>query len=218
MSNKKLFDELHHFFLKVNKVRTDVMRKENPNDSYEYFPKDEQPELVIRKGMSQYEDLAKKFRRMERKGGLKLTKESEPPQSLKESKQSTNIKTTKPKKEEKEEKEKISPKKRKTSDTKEEEKEKPSTKRRKTSGLKEEEKDIDKDKDKAPPKKRKTSGTKEDESKNKPIIIKRTVGTDNPITRVRRDANDEDKERVNEKEKEKEKVNEDKKETIKKKP
>ena len=194
------------------------MRKENPNDSYEYFPKDEQPELVIRKGMSQYEDLAKKFRRMERKGGLKLTKESEPPQSLKESKQSTNIKTTKPKKEEKEEKEKISPKKRKTSDTKEEEKEKPSTKRRKTSGLKEEEKDIDKDKDKAPPKKRKTSGTKEDESKNKPIIIKRTVGTDNPITRVRRDANDEDKERVNEKEKEKEKVNEDKKETIKKKP
>ena len=142
MSNKKLFDELHHFFLKVNKVRTDVMRKENPNDSYEYFPKDEQPELIIRKGMSQYEDLVKKFRRMERKGGLKLTKESEPIQSSKEPKQTTNIKTTKPKKEEKEEKEKISPKKRKTSDTKEEEKEKPSTKRRKTSGLKEEEKDI----------------------------------------------------------------------------
>ena len=251
MSNKKLFDELHHFFLKVNKVRTDVMRKENPNDSYEYFPKDEQPELVVRKGMTQYEDLVKKFRRMERKGGLKLTKESEPVQSSKEPKQTTNIKATKPKNEEKE---KISPKKRKTSSTKEEENEKPEHKKRKTSGAKEEEnekpehkkrktsgakeqenekpehkkrktsgaKEEDKEKEKEKPsnKKRKTSGTKEDESKNKPIIIKRTVGTDNPICRVNREINHEDKERENkkEKEKEKEKVNEDKKEKIIKKP
>jgi hypothetical protein len=37
------------------------MRKENPNDRYDYFPKDEQPELVIRKGMNQYEDLVKKI-------------------------------------------------------------------------------------------------------------------------------------------------------------
>ena len=208
MSNKKLFDELHHFFLKVNKARTDVMRKENPNDRYDYFPKDEQPELVIRKGMNQYEDLVKKFKRMERKGGIKLPKESEPSQSSKESSQSqtTNIKTTKPKKEEKTEKEKPSPKKRKTSGVKEEEKEKPSPKKRKTSGAKEE------DKEKPSPKKRKTSGANEDESKDKPQIIKRTVGTDNPITKVNKEKDNENKE------KEKEKVIEEKKESNTNKP
>ena len=116
MSDKKLFDDLHSFFLKVNKARTDVMRKENPNDTYNYFPKDEEPESVIRKGMAQYEDLLKRFKRMEKKGGLKLAKEVE------NQKQASNIKTTKPKKEEKEQLEdkKGSPKKRKTSGTKEE--------------------------------------------------------------------------------------------------
>jgi len=230
MSNKKLFDELHQFFLKVNKARTDVMRKENPNDRYDYFPKDEQPELVIRKGMNQYEDLVKKFKRMERKGGIKLTKEPETSQSSKESSQSqtTNIKTTKAKKQEKTEKEKPSPKKRKTSGTKEEEKEKPSPKKRKTSGVKEEEKEKpspkkrktsgakEEDKEKTSPKKRKTSGTKEDESKDKPQIIKRTVGTDNPITKVKKEKDNENKEKENEKEKEK--VIEEKKETSEKKP
>ena len=226
MSNKKLFDELHQFFLKVNKARTDVMRKENPNDRYDYFPKDEQPELVIRKGMNQYEDLVKKFKRMERKGGIKLPKESEASQSSKESSQSqtTNIKTTKPKKEEKTEKEKPSPKKRKTSGVKEEEKEKPSPKKRKTSGAKEEEKEKpspkkrktsgakEEDKEKPSPKKRKTSGANEDESKDKPQIIKRTVGTDNPITKVNKEKDNENKE------KEKEKVIEEKKESNTNKP
>ena len=226
MSNKKLFDELHQFFLKVNKARTDVMRKENPNDRYDYFPKDEQPELVIRKGMNQYEDLVKKFKRMERKGGIKLPKESEASQSSKESSQSqtTNIKTTKPKKEEKTEKEKPSPKKRKTSGVKEEEKEKPSPKKRKTSGAKEEEKEKpspkkrktsgakEEEKEKPSPKKRKTSGANEDESKDKPQIIKRTVGTDNPITKVNKEKDNENKE------KEKEKVIEEKKESNTNKP
>ena len=226
MSNKKLFDELHQFFLKVNKARTDVMRKENPNDRYDYFPKDEQPELVIRKGMNQYEDLVKKFKRMERKGGIKLPKESEASQSSKESSQSqtTNIKTTKPKKEEKTEKEKPSPKKRKTSGVKEEEKEKPSPKKRKTSGAKEEEKEKpspkkrktsgakEEEKEKSSPKKRKTSGANEDESKDKPQIIKRTVGTDNPITKVNKEKDNENKE------KEKEKVIEEKKESNTNKP
>ena len=67
MDDNKLFDELYDFFIKVNKARTDFMRKENPNNSYEYFPKDEEPELVIRKGMTQYEDLVKQFKKIEKK-------------------------------------------------------------------------------------------------------------------------------------------------------
>ena len=74
--NKKLFDDLKEFFIKVNKVRTDVMRAENPYDSYDYFAKDENPELIIRRGMTQYEDLVKKFKRME-KQGRKLSKDVE---------------------------------------------------------------------------------------------------------------------------------------------
>ena len=54
MSDKKIFDDLHSFFLKFNKARTDLMRKENPNDTYNYFLKNEEPESVIRKGMAQY--------------------------------------------------------------------------------------------------------------------------------------------------------------------
>ena len=154
MSNKKLFDDLHNFFLKVNKARTDVMRKENPNDTYNYFDKNEEPESIIRKGMAQYEDLVKRFKRMDKKRGLKLGKESEINQ---QEKQTANIKTTKPKKEESE---KESPKKRKVSDTKEEET-KETPKKRKVSGTKEEE-------TKETPKKRKVSGTKEEEAKETP--------------------------------------------------
>ena len=196
MSNKEIFDELHKFFLKVNIMRTDFMKKENPNDTYNYFPKDEEPELVIRKGMTQYEDLIKRFKRMDRKGGIKLSKEPEiqPP----------NIKTTKPKKEESEpteEKTKQSPKKRKVSGTKEEEEIKKNQKKRKISGTEEikespkkrkvsgsgteEMKSATKKRKvsgaediKESPKKRKISGTKEDETKKKPQIIKRTVGTE----------------------------------------
>ena len=74
--NKKLFEDLQKFFIEVNKVRTDIMKKENPFDSYEYFSKDESPELIIRRGMTQYEDLVKQFKRMERKE-RKLSKGSE---------------------------------------------------------------------------------------------------------------------------------------------
>ena len=74
--NKKLFEDLQQFFIQVNKVRTDVMKKENPYDSYEYFSKDENPELIIRRGMTQYEDLVKKFKKIERKE-RKLSKGSE---------------------------------------------------------------------------------------------------------------------------------------------
>ena len=222
MTNKELFDELHTLFLKVNKIRTDVMKKENPNDTYSYFPNDEEPELVIRKGMTQYEDLIKRFKRMEKKGGLKLSKEPEiqPP----------NIKTTKPKKEESEqieEKSKQSPKKRKVSDTKDEEEEaKKIPKKRKVSGA-EEIKDPPKNRKesgsgtdeinnvskkrkvsgaeeiKESPKGKKISGTKEDETKRKPKIIKRTVGTDNPIVRnikVKKEEKEEKKEEEKEEE------------------
>ena len=74
--NKKLFEDLQKFFIEVNKVRTDIMKKENPYDSYEYFSKDENPELIIRRGMNQYEDLVKQFKRMERRE-RKLSKGSE---------------------------------------------------------------------------------------------------------------------------------------------
>ena len=192
MSNKKIFDDLHHFFLKVNKFRIDVMRQENPNDTYNYFANDEEPESVIRKGMVQYEDLLKRLKRLEKKGGIKLSKGTE---SQKE-KPSANIKTTKPKKEEnekKEEKEKPSPKKRKLSGNKEEkEKEEPKKrklsdnkeegtkdipKKRKLSGNKEEKKDSPKKRKlsdnkeegtKDTPKKRKLSGNKEEENKEEP--------------------------------------------------
>ena len=155
MSNKEIFDDLHKFFLKVNIMRTDIMRKENPTDSYDYFPKDEEPESVIRRGMSQYEDLVKRFKRMERKGGIKLSKDPDlqPP----------NIKTTKPKKEENtqtEVKETTISKKRKISGTEEG---KDAPKKRKVSGTEE---------TKETTKKRKISGTKDDETKNKPQIIK----------------------------------------------
>ena len=74
--NKKLFEDLQKFFIQVNKVRTDVMKKENPYDSYEYFSKDENPELIIRRGMNQYEDLVKKFKQFGKKE-RKLSKGSE---------------------------------------------------------------------------------------------------------------------------------------------
>ena len=74
--NEKLFDDLQKFFIEVNKIRTDIMKKENPYDSYEYFSKDENPELIIRRGMTQYEDLVKHFKRMERKE-RKLSRGSE---------------------------------------------------------------------------------------------------------------------------------------------
>ena len=57
---------MKEFFIKVNKVRTDVMRAENPYQSYDYFSSDENPELIIRRGMTQYEDLVKQFKRMEK--------------------------------------------------------------------------------------------------------------------------------------------------------
>ena len=75
-NNKKLFEDLQKFFIEVNKVRTDVMKKENPYDSYEYFSKDENPELIIRRGMTQYEDLIKQFKRIEKRE-RKMSKGSE---------------------------------------------------------------------------------------------------------------------------------------------
>ena len=66
MSQKKLFNELYNFFLNVNKMRRDIMKKENPMDSYELFDEDESQEDIIRKGMCQYEDLIKKFKRNEK--------------------------------------------------------------------------------------------------------------------------------------------------------
>ena len=252
MSDKKTFDDLHNFFLKVNKVRTDVMRKENPNDTYNYFPKDEEPESVIRKGMAQYEDLLKRFKRMERKGGIKLTKETDKQEQP--IKQTTNIKTTKPKKEEKEldeEKDKKIPKKRKISGTKEEdikespkkrkisgtkeEETKETPKKRKISGTKEEEtKETPKkrkisgtkeeeakespkkrkisgtkeEETKESPKKRKISGTKDEDLKDKPKIIKRTVGTDNPMVKVKKEKSDKKPKEKEEKEEKKEEKNE----------
>ena len=217
--NKKLFDDLHNFFLQVNKVRTDVMRKENPTDTYtyNYFPKDEEPESVIRKGMAQYEDILKIFKRMDKKGGLKLSTET--------GKLTSNTKTTKAIKKENEqsekEKEKLpvkkqkasniddkkeSPKKRKLSDTKQEDsKEKP--KKRKISDSNGEEikekpkkRKISEASDE-PPKKKKIS---EDSSK-KPNIIKRTIGTDNPIVKVKKEDKREEESKEDEKmEKEKE--------------
>ena len=74
MANKELFNELHKLLLEINKMRTDVMKKENPNDTYCYFPNDEKPELVICKGMAQYVDLIKRFKRMEKNGGILLSK------------------------------------------------------------------------------------------------------------------------------------------------
>ena len=44
------------------------MRGENPNEVYEYFQENEPTELIIRKGMSQYEDLLKIIKKKERKG------------------------------------------------------------------------------------------------------------------------------------------------------
>ena len=75
-NNNKLFEELQKFFIQVNKVRTDVMKRENPYDSYQYFSKDENPELIIRRGMTQYEDLVKKFKVIEKKE-RKLSRGSE---------------------------------------------------------------------------------------------------------------------------------------------
>ena len=75
-NNNKLIEELQKFFIQVNKVRTDVMKRENPYDSYQYFSKDENPELIIRRGMTQYEDLVKKFKVIEKKE-RKLSRGSE---------------------------------------------------------------------------------------------------------------------------------------------
>ena len=63
MTTEQLIQDLRSFFFKVNNLRTDVMRKENPNEIYEHFANEEPDELVIRRGMSQYEDLAKYFKK-----------------------------------------------------------------------------------------------------------------------------------------------------------
>ena len=132
------------------------MRKENPNDTYNYFASDEEPQSVIRKGMVQYEDLLKRLKRMEKKGGIKLSKGDE----SEKDKPPSNFKTTNQKKEENEKKEEKETKKRKLSGNKEEDiKEFP--KKRKLSGNKEE--DI-----KESPKKRKLSGNKEEDIKESP--------------------------------------------------
>ena len=39
MNNNNLFNELSNFFKDVNKIRTDIMKKENPLQIYELFDK-----------------------------------------------------------------------------------------------------------------------------------------------------------------------------------
>ena len=68
MSTEKLQNDLFKFFKRVNKIRTKAMRGENPNEVYEYFQENEPTELIIRKGMSQYEDLLKIMKKNIRKG------------------------------------------------------------------------------------------------------------------------------------------------------
>ena len=63
MTTEQLLQDLRSFFFKVNSFRTQIMRKENPNEIYDQFPQDEPMELIIHKGMSQYEDLAKYFKK-----------------------------------------------------------------------------------------------------------------------------------------------------------
>ena len=73
MNNNNLFNDLYKFFINVNKKRTDIMKKENPLQIYEYFDKDEKKENIIRKGMCQYEDLIKQFKRKHRGDHSKLS-------------------------------------------------------------------------------------------------------------------------------------------------
>ena len=60
-------DELVNFFKQVNKIRIKIKKAENPMDSYEEFKDSEKNEDIIRKGMSQYEDLVTTLKRLKSK-------------------------------------------------------------------------------------------------------------------------------------------------------
>ena len=60
-------ENLVKFFKKVNKMRIKIKKAENPMDSYEEFKDSETDENIIRKGMSQYEDLVVTLKRLKNK-------------------------------------------------------------------------------------------------------------------------------------------------------
>ena len=60
-------ENLVKFFKKVNKIRIKIKKAENPLDSYEEFKDSETDENIIRKGMSQYEDLVVTLKRLKNK-------------------------------------------------------------------------------------------------------------------------------------------------------
>ncbi len=60
-------ENLVNFFKKVNKIRIKIKKAENPMNSYEEFKDIEKEEDIIRKGMSQYEDLVTTLKRLKNK-------------------------------------------------------------------------------------------------------------------------------------------------------
>ena len=108
MSNNKLYDDLYNFFINVNKVRTDLMKKENPMQTYELLNENEPKENIIRKGMCQFEDLIKQFKRMNKKPNPKNKKpiNNNNASNSNENKSNKKKEVKKKEKEKKEEKEK----------------------------------------------------------------------------------------------------------------
>ena len=64
---KKNDENLVNFFRKVNKIRIKIKKAENPMDSFEEFKGTDKEEDIIRKGMSQYEDLVTTLKRLKNK-------------------------------------------------------------------------------------------------------------------------------------------------------
>ena len=194
MTTDQLLQDLRSFFFKVNSLRTQIMRSENPNEIYDQFPQDEPSELVIRKGMSQYEDLAKHFKKKGKrpvtisqpepeietvplyKPKIKKTDENynEPEEQI--SKEKTSKKVTK--------KEKETPK-IKTISKKNEEKEENEEQKKnitKSKIKKEEKKEENENYNKKELLENKNISKKN--NKQKKNCIKRTVGTEYPIANV----------------------------------
>ena len=73
MENKQIPTNLYKFFLRVNKLRTKLKKAENPSDSFEEFLDTDTLEDVIRKGMSQYDDLISTIKRLKTKNSNILT-------------------------------------------------------------------------------------------------------------------------------------------------
>ena len=180
---EKRNENLVNFFKKVNKMRTKVKSAENPMNSYEEFKDNENDEEIIRKGMSQYEDLVSTLKRLKNKKSKILEdiknnspkhKNEEKPQKIEEKKEKSPKNEKKEKSPKNEKNGKKSKKEKSPKNEKNEKKEKKEKNEKKVKNDKTDDKNekTDKKKDDVVIIYTKIESDKEEEQKNENEMIK----------------------------------------------